>query len=208
MSYSQNGEDIFVLNWFGSDFKGTLLEIGANDGITLSNSRLLIENGWSAELVEPGSIFEDLTYLYPIPEYDRVELYKLAIGDRNDTVQLFESGAHVQGGKDRGLVSTVDKSELNRWPDVDFQPSSTQMVTWAKYLKTFSVNKRFDFISIDAEGMDWQILKQMDLTNLGCRCLCIEWNSQQELFKLFVDYCYNFNLKLAVKNAENLIFTI
>ncbi len=202
-SYSQNKEDLFVQHYFGT-FKGTLLEIGANDGITFSNSRLLIENGWKAELIEPGDVFEDLVYLYPIPEYDRVELSKLAIGDRNDKVEFFNSGAHVFAGSDRGLVSTADRKEMNRWPDVNFKITSIEMVTWAEYLKTYSVYKKFDFISLDAEGFDAIILQQMDLEALGCKCLCVEYNSDHKLLKLFTDYCKGYTL--AVQNAENLIF--
>ena len=53
MDYSQNGEQLIIEKYFG-DFKGILLDIGANDGETLSNSRSLIKKGWQAVLVEPS----------------------------------------------------------------------------------------------------------------------------------------------------------
>ena len=53
--YSQNHEDDIVLNFFqNTESNKTVLEIGANDGKTFSNSLLLIENGWKAHLVEPS----------------------------------------------------------------------------------------------------------------------------------------------------------
>jgi hypothetical protein len=53
--YSRNGEDVIAFNYFNE--KGTqmklLMDIGARDGITFSNSKLLIENGWIGTLLEP-----------------------------------------------------------------------------------------------------------------------------------------------------------
>jgi len=43
--------------------------------------------------------------------------------------------------------------------------------------------KKFDFISIDAEGHDLEILRQMDLKALGCQMLCIEHGGRQEEIK-------------------------
>ena len=46
--YSQNGEDIFIMDLFKSKKKENcfFFEFGAWDGIHLSNCRLLFENGW------------------------------------------------------------------------------------------------------------------------------------------------------------------
>ena len=46
--YSQNNEEQVILDYFGNKI-GNLLDIGANDGITLSNSRKLIELGWALQ---------------------------------------------------------------------------------------------------------------------------------------------------------------
>lgn len=194
-SYSQTKEDLFILNYFGN-FRGRLCSIGENDGITFSNSRLLIEHGFTAHLLEPGSIFTELQSLYE--NHPRVKCYNYGIGTKDEVVNFYESGAHVLNGKDRGLVSTCDFEETLRWPHVEFTERNIQLVTW----DTFANGKRFDFISLDAEGLDWQILQQIDLSEV--RCLCIEWNSVIDLRKLYVEYCRGF--KLVQQNAENLIF--
>jgi hypothetical protein len=52
---SQLGQDIFALDF--ADFKigGTFLEIGAADGVTLSNTYLLEKRfGWTGVLCEPA----------------------------------------------------------------------------------------------------------------------------------------------------------
>jgi FkbM family methyltransferase len=197
-TYSQNREDLFIANYFG-DFKGNLLDIGANDGITFSNSRLLIENGWKATLIEPGDEYESLEKLYS--ENSDVRLYNYGIGDKTEKITFWQSDAHVKNGKDTGLVSTFAKSELERWPDVNFTEKTIRIVEFNLWYNWFH-KPVFNFISIDAEGYDWKILQQIDLKDT--RCLCIEWNSDPALLKLYTEYCKGF--KIAVKNAENLIF--
>lgn len=202
-SYSQNSEDLFILNYFGN-YKGTLLEIGSNDGKTLSNSLALIQAGWSAHLVEPGRTFSDLVKLhYTNP---KVNLYNYAIGETESVTTFYESGAHVIGGNDSGLVSSLDFDETLRWRNsgVAFTETTVQVKSFEDFYKEAG-EPQFDFISIDAEGNDWQILQQIDLGKVGCRAICIEWNSDYDLFGKFVNYCSGY--KLAHQNRENLLFT-
>ena len=69
-------------------------------------------------------------------------------------------------------------------------------------------HKQFDFISIDAEGNDWKILKQIDLNAFGCRCLCIEHNGDDQLRRIFAGYCATYDLREIHRNRENIIFAI
>ena len=52
--YSQGYEEIYLLNYFKNNNTGFLVDIGAADGINNSNSKKLIELGWSGLLVEPN----------------------------------------------------------------------------------------------------------------------------------------------------------
>lgn len=203
-SYAQNQEDVFVLNYFKS-YKGNLLSVGENDGQTFSNARLLIEQGWSATLIEPSSVFGKLFNLYQPENRANVRLCNYGIGEKNKVVPFYESGAHVPGGTDRALVSSTDLAETQRWrkTGVQFTEKDIQLVTFKKF---WDGKEQFDFISLDTEGHDWSILQQIDLNKVGCRCLCIEWNGNDALHKLFTDYCAKFGLGLSLSNRENLIF--
>jgi hypothetical protein len=204
MSYSQNKEDLFVLRYFGN-FKGTLLSIGENDGQTFSNANLLIQHGWGAVLCEPGETFNDLDELHK--NRARVTSYNYAIGDTTGKVKFWESGAHVRGGSDTGLVSTTDPAETERWrkAGVKFTEKEIYMLKWDAFYDSLE-RPVFEYITIDAEGADWAILQQINLTEVGCRCLVIEWNGDYDLYSKFVDYCGKDGLVLRVQNNENLIF--
>lgn len=201
-SYSQNGEDLIILDYF-KGFKGTLLSIGENDGTTFSNSRLLIESGWKAHLFEPGNIFKTLKVLHK--DNTNVSCFNFGIGNVTQELIFWESGAHVPNGEDSGLVSTANYYEMQKWASrgVIFTEMKIAVVAFKEWY-TFMHNPVYDFISIDAEGMDWMILQEIDLINT--QVLCIEWNSDSDLFVNFTAYCSQFGLKLAHKNSENLIF--
>lgn len=201
--YSQNREQEKILN-FCNGVTGTVLDIGANDGKTLSNSLALIENGWSAVLVEPSEIsFNKLSHLHVLNE--RIICIHAAISDTEGIVDFYESGSHLSPD-DHSLLSTMNKSELKRWEGSNnhFEAKQTESITF-KTLLSKSPYKKFEFITIDAEGQDYDILQQIDLNEVGCICLCIESNSIED--EKYISYCQKFGMKLSYKNHENLIFT-
>lgn len=200
-SRSQDGEDLFVLEYFGKDFKGMLLDVGANNGTDFSNSRLLIEHDWWALCFEPGSTYEQLDELYK--DNPHIHCYKLGMGASNERVKFWESGAHVVGGTDSGLVSTTNFEETKRWPDVTFVEKEIEIVTF----DTIAEYAPIDFISLDCEGSEWDILQQIDLNKVGCRCLCIEYNGDDRLKFIFTKYTEKFGMRLSLQNGENLIYT-
>ena len=77
--YSQGLEQEAILAAVRGHEKGRVLDIGAADGVTFSNSRALIEAGWSGVLVEASpDQFLKLIDLYR--ETDRVTLVNAAVG--------------------------------------------------------------------------------------------------------------------------------
>lgn len=204
--YSQNLEDQIILNYFPKDFKGTLVEIGANDGKTLSNSLLLIEQGWRAHLFEPSQEAFKLLQIRHL-QNSRVFCYDYGISNKDGECQFYHSGSLLDSN-DISLVSTIHQHELSRWKGtVDFEPRTIQVKTWDKWRRSMPIpDLVIDYISIDAEGEDWNILSQIDLTKHDCKILCVEWNSVQENDKLFTEYANSHKLHEIHRNAENIIY--
>jgi FkbM family methyltransferase len=203
--YSQNNEDDLILSYFGTE-KKTVIEIGANDGKTLSNSLLLIENGWQAFLLEPSQkAFDCLVKLHGGNKL--VHLYRVAIAETSEEKTYYESG-ELLGTGDSALVSSLDLNELKRWNGtVSFQESRIICKTWHDFLSVNSLDTtEFNFISIDAEGYDWIILEQINLTLHNCEMLCIEWNGISNLSDKFTNYANAHGLFEIHRNAENIIF--
>lgn len=184
----------------------TALDIGANDGITLSNTRQIILDGWNAVLVDPAeSAYKRLKALYH--NHPNVLLCNVGIGKETKKEQFFESGSYQEGTQDVALFSTTVKSELTRWNGIPFEKKEIDIMTWEDFLSFYGLKyAKFDFITIDAEGLDWEILKQINLSYYRCRFLCIEWNRRPEDEIRFTQHAKLFGMKLLEKNDDNLLF--
>lgn len=199
----QNNETDIALKYFGANFKGTVMEIGANDGVSLSNSYDLIDMGWKGILVEPSGVFSNLFDVHK--DNINVKCIEVAIGPKNGTMVLLESGAHIPNGTDRALVSTLSPNEILRWPNVEFTQKDVTVMDFKTFSKVYEL-ETVDYLSIDVEGYEMLILEQIDLWAIDCKLLCIEWNSIPSLAKQFIEYCAKFGMKEIHRNAENLIF--
>lgn len=197
MRYSQNNEQDIILGYF-KIWNGVFLDIGANDGVTLSNTYALQLRGWKGVLVEPSE-----EAFNRIQDNKSVQKFNVAIGTHDGTGTFYEMGNHLNRG-DVSLLSTIKKTELKRWQGVEFKERFTEVWTYAKLLRA-SAWKRFDFISIDAEGVDFEILEQIDLKHTSM--VCIEHNSNIDLYHLIKDYCNKSGLnKCLLNNLENVIW--
>lgn len=198
--YSQNQEEKWIADYFGEEV-GTLLDLGANDGTTLSNSRAAILRGWSGVLVEASpTAFSRLRSLYAYEE--QVELHNVAVCAKSGTMELYESGPHLNTG-DTGILSTLVAAERDKWsPATDFTPVWVECVTFQDLLRR-SQFAEFDLVTMDIEGMDQTVLSQMDLIAMGVRMLIIENNADMTFVSF---YCSAHGLKKYASNQENTAF--
>jgi FkbM family methyltransferase len=197
--YSQNLEEKYILEYF-KDRKGTFLDIGANDGITLSNTRALAELGWAGVFVEASP----KSFMRLKDNYKGLKgfyFYKVALGDHNGNAILQESSS-LLSSSDIGLVSTFEASEMQRFKSIcTYEPVTVKMFKWKTFKNRLTI-KDFDFINLDIEGFEMHVLPDLDLTKTSC--VCIEWNSKQELKAEYKKYLDGF--KLIYTSGENLIY--
>ena len=206
--YSQNGEDRIIQDYFGN-FQGNILDIGANDGVTFSNSRLLIENGWIGTLLEPSeTAFSKLQELYKNDKYTIA--YNCGIANETGNQEFWDSASHLPSGNDIALLSSVPSRLTERWKNsVAFNPTKAFFYTFEDFeLFYLGENEEFQVISIDAEGYDYDILKQINLAKYQTKLLCIEWNSNSDLLHSYTEYCNQFGMNELYRNEENLIFAL
>ena len=203
--YSQNEEEKVILEYFTGK-SGNFLDIGANDGITLSNTRALAELGWCGVFVEPSvQAFKKLKENYEKQSRNKCHyFYNTALGNVNKKLVFYDSGEHLGKG-DTGLLGTFHESERVRFPKMKYTEVETQVYRWKTFFNRLSI-KSFDFVSLDTEGNDRIILEQMDLDKLETKCICVEWNLQEHLRTWFTGHLKKYGMKEVYKSAENLIF--
>lgn len=207
--HSQFGEDDIIIKYFnekyGSGYKGSLLDIGANDGVFISNSRALINKGWFADLVEPAAIpFKKLKKTY---EYNsNVKLHESAISNIDGKTIFYESSS-LYSEADSGLLSTIVESEKKRLMQygIRYTQYEIETITFNTFKKQ-ALCPGWDFISCDTEGNDYIILEQINLEEINCKCLCIEHNSVD--IEKYIKYAEQYKFKELFRNHVNIILAI
>ena len=181
--YSQNSEEKVITTYF-KGFTGRCLDIGA--ALTFSNTRKLIELGWSAVLYEPNDQrHAELANHYQYN--DRVVIHKQAVADYDGTIQFYSTD---------DLVSTTLQQETIRWKN-RFNKVKVPCVS----VKSITDHHgHFDFVNIDAEGQDLNILRQFDLSKV--KMVCVEFNGKDQF--LYDSLMKDFHL--IYKSGENLIY--
>lgn len=188
--HSQNGEATIIRNYFAGRV-GTLIDIGAYDGKALSNSYDLILSGWKGDLLEPD--IRTFTLLE--------ELYK-----DNSGIKTYNLGiASETGEKDfyyNSMLSTLHESNKKSWEK--YTKGTAHFKSWADFYQ----GGIYNFVSIDAEGADFEILQQMDLKQMGTELVCAEYNGDRNMLQQMIQYCEGFGLKKIKVNNENLIMAL
>lgn len=139
-----------------------LVDVGAHDGQTLSNSRPLLALGWSGVLVEPlPAAFERLDALYR----DRPDVHcvQAACADAEGQRQLhlgtdgpltMNSSLHAQRGRRDAVTVTVR--------------------TLTSVLEDCDVPSDFSILLVDAEGADYEVLAGLDFERFRPRVVVTE----------------------------------
>jgi FkbM family methyltransferase len=172
--YSQREEQTLIVDRLAAAMAGStgrVLDVGAYDGVSLSNSRRLIEMGWEGVLVEPQpGTFARLARLYEGVE--RVTLVNAALAARGGLRRFFIS-RRADGEED--FYGAMDEGETRRWSgaEVSFQEALVSCVEWEELFR--SVGRRFAFVTIDVEGGNTELFAALRLDAVeGLRLVCVE----------------------------------
>jgi FkbM family methyltransferase len=194
--YSQNDEEKVILDLFKDQPTGRLLDIGAFDGKTFSNSLALIEKGWRAVLVEPNPT--SLVALINLHGTNRnVEIVGALVSPEPGLQEMFTC---------QDAVSTTNPDFKPMWEQigVKFNP------VWfpALHPGVLCHGHTFDFITLDVEDGTLAIVEAMLGAFSTCKVACVEHSVgtnvvKKELMEIFVD---RLAFRLVHTTGENFIF--
>lgn len=163
--YSQNAEEDVILRYFTGQ-TGVFLDLGAYDGVRLSNTRALAEAGWAGVAIEASPFyFKQLEDNYRgLP----VQLLNVAIGETDGTAIFYDSPD--------GCSGTLLSRETARWQGYcSFVPIEVPCVTIHTLLRHLNC-PTIDMISCDLEGLDLAVMADLPFAELKTRLVVVEFN--------------------------------
>jgi FkbM family methyltransferase len=172
MYYSQFGEDHLLAEFFRNKPSGLCVEVGANDGINGSTTLYFESLGWNCILVEPNPALCEA-----ISKFRTAQLFSCAASNNIGVVVL-----HVVGGAEHADgMSTISADEQSHRSFMAHGFTSTPITVKTNLLDNIlteaGVDSPIDFISIDVEGHELQVLQGLSLNRWKPRLLLIEDNS-------------------------------
>jgi FkbM family methyltransferase len=152
---------IKVLKYLKNIDGGVFVEIGAHDGIFQSNTKILESCGWNGLLIEPSSkLFEECK----INRKCFVEKFAIVSDDYND--KFINSDNNGQLINDRKGILSMGPEHYEKCEAITFNKLNE------KYKYDY-----IDFMSIDVEGFELDVIKGIDFKKIDIRFLLIEVNS-------------------------------
>jgi len=169
MSFSQLGQDVEVLRFYNNKKNGFFIEIGASDGIEISNTYLLEKDyDWKGICVEP------------IPYRFEALIKNRTISHCSNNAVYRESGLElvfdicVGGDGLSGISEHIDchKNQV----DANKQQITVNTISFNDLLQKYNAPLFIDYLSLDTEGSELEILKSVDLQKYTFGLIDVEHN--------------------------------
>jgi len=164
-SYAQNREDVLLSRLFPRGLTGFYVDVGANDPVANSVTRWFYDQGWHGINIEPAA--HPFQRLAEARERD-VNL-NIGVSDHDDTMTFYEFPPEVDA------VSTFSATQAAWHEEQGFPPvERTVEVTTLAQVFERHVEGTIDFLSVDVEGHERQVLESNDWQRWRPRVVMVE----------------------------------
>jgi FkbM family methyltransferase len=185
--HSQFGQDKWVLEQTNFKRNGYFVDIGAYDGVSSSNTYILEKNfSWRGICVEPGETNRKLT------KNRDCFVEKKPLFDVSGLKVNFSSGLNDFWG---GIFEYLEEKYKVNVPVKEMESISLYDV-----LKKYNAPNKIDYLSIDTEGSEYEIIKNFPFEKYEIRLITIEHNAysreeksiekRKKIFKLLTNKGY------------------
>ena len=185
---SQFGEDKKIIKLFKGKKKGTYLDLGCFHPIRQNNTYLFYRLGWRGVNIDLNPLTIEL---FNIARPDDINICA-AISSKKDSKNLFFD-------HELSTLNTINKNHSifhkKAFGKTNFKKRKIKTNTLNNILKENNV-KKIDFMNIDIEGNELEVLKALNFKKLDIKIICIE----------IVNYdFYSINIKINKKKIFNIL---
>ncbi len=163
-SYAQNHEDVLLSRLFPPGLSGFYIDVGAMDPVVNSVTKLFSDRGWRGINVEPAAFpFERLQAGRP-----RDVNLNVGLSDKQGTLTFFESDPSSGWS-----TFSAEQAAQHRDAGLTLVERFVPVTTLAEICRQY-VTEQIDFISIDVEGHERQVLEGGDWRRWRPRVVVVE----------------------------------
>tara|TARA_Y100000389_G_C17469634_1_gene529122 strand:+ start:970 stop:1767 length:798 start_codon:yes stop_codon:yes gene_type:complete len=168
-SKSQICQDWFVLESLNYKKNGYFVEIGAASGVELSNTFLLEKKyDWDGILSEPSPGWKENLESYRSCKKD----YRCVYSKSEQTVNFNQTTE-----KEYSTISYFSNSDRHQNKRKYFTQYEIVTITLNDLLKEHNAPFEIDYLSIDTEGSEYEILRNFDFNKYSFKVITVEHNN-------------------------------
>jgi FkbM family methyltransferase len=162
------------------DKPGFFVEFGATDGVTISNTLLLEKDyNWSGILCEPALVYREAL----VENRSCTIVNKCVYRKSGEEVSFFECEHN-----DLSTILEFKEKDLHRPSRKNGTQYTVETISLADLLEDYSAPSVIDYLSIDTEGSEFDIIKEYDFSR-HINIITIEHNysNNREKIKKFLE---------------------
>lgn len=170
-SYSQHGEDTYILAHLPAAAARFVVDVGANDGYSWSNSYMFGQKGFGLLLIEPMPLYaERCRTLYG----SRTDVH---VEEAAITAEAGSTTFHVNLDAETDLLAMRSSVIREIIPSDKLQSITVQTYPLWMLLEKHKVPHSYALLTVDAEGMDLEVLRTARLDVFRPQFICVEEQS-------------------------------
>ena len=204
-NFSQEGEDIFLIDFFKNRRNGFYVDVGAFHPYRINNTYLLYKKGFRGINIDISATSIDF---FDLARPDDVNLNVGASDKFEDKFFFSKKNLSFHNTLSKSLAeSKIQTEPFKKKYSISCKPLD-KIIQETKYS-----NKIINFLNIDAEGYDYQVLLGLNLKKYNPEVICIEISSlvdeknehykDTKIYKHLIKYGY----KLSWRGFNSFIFT-
>lgn len=184
-SYSQIGQDISIIKYYNNKKNGYYVDVGAYDGVQFSNTYLLEKNyNWKGICVEPSPV--------TFPKLKECRKNSICI----NKAAYSKTGEILDFSIDdmfSGITDCVDRHMIAK----NGQKTKVETIRLDELLKQCNAPNFIEYLSLDTEGSELEILKSIDFDNYKFGIIHVEHNNveprRSQMRELLISKGYKYN---------------
>ena len=190
-SYSQFQEDLFISSYFKNKKIGFYVDIGCFHPIMYSNTALLYNKGWKGINIDVSQTSIDLFNIIR----KRDKNFCAAISNKNSNVISYIDHSFSP-------INSINKiffdKTVSNFSNGSFLKKKLKAYKFSDFLEDNNFRLNYiDFLNIDAEGHDFEVLQGFDFESLNVKLVCVEmFGSKGEInYNKFIEFFKNYGYR-------------
>lgn len=166
-SHSQLSQDLLA-GWLFRNEKGVFCEVGGGDGVLYSNSYYLEKLGWKGVIIEPSK-----RNLAKIRKVRSCEISSLAAWSVSGLTMKFRETENLELSTFEQFVNADNNLQDRRHI---LSKTLVTTTTLTEVLSNLNAPKHFEYLSIDTEGSEMEVLHGLDFNQFHPILITVEHN--------------------------------